>query len=70
MNVHKIKYKDTYSFSKLVENYTEKSVDPSMYNRYPCLSDFSDQIKEKSKQKSYVFGPNNEEIRTKSRKEI
>tara|TARA_B000000532_G_scaffold244238_1_gene243336 strand:- start:1501 stop:3036 length:1536 start_codon:yes stop_codon:yes gene_type:complete len=50
VNVHKIKYKDTYSFSKLVENYTEISVDPSMYNRYPCLSDFSDQIKEKSKQ--------------------
>ena len=50
MNVHKIKYKDTYYFSKIVENYTEKSVDPSMYNRYPCLSDFSNQIKEKSNQ--------------------
>ena len=50
MNVHKIKYRDTSYFSKLVENYTEKSIDESMYNRYPLISDFPDQIKEKSKQ--------------------
>ena len=50
MNVHKIRYKDTSFFSKLVENYTEKSIDENMYNRYPSLQDFSEQIKEKSKQ--------------------
>ena len=50
MNVYKIRYKDTFCFSKLVENYTEKSIDEGMYNRYPNLLDFSDQIKEKSKQ--------------------
>tara|TARA_B100000683_G_scaffold193288_1_gene186277 strand:+ start:9688 stop:11223 length:1536 start_codon:yes stop_codon:yes gene_type:complete len=50
VNVHKIRYKDTSFFSKLVENYTEKSIDESMYNRYPSLSSFSEQIKEKSKQ--------------------
>lgn len=50
MNVHKIRYKDTSFFSKIVENYTEKSIDESMYNRYPSLLDFSEQIKEKSKQ--------------------
>ena len=50
MNVIKIRYKDTFCFSKLVENYTEKSADEGMYNGYPNLLDFSDQIKEKSKQ--------------------
>ena len=50
MNVHKIRYKDTFCFSKLVENYTEKSIDEGMYNRYPDLLEFSEQIKEKSKQ--------------------
>ena len=48
--MYKIRYKDTFCFSKLVENYTEKSINEGMYNRYPNLLDFSDQIKEKSKQ--------------------
>ena len=48
MNVHKIRYKDTSCFSKLVENYTEQTIEKQLFNRYPDLSEFSEQINEKS----------------------
>ena len=50
VNVHKIRYKDTSCFSKLVENYTEQTIEKQLFNRYPDLSEFSEQINEKSSQ--------------------
>ena len=50
MIVHKIKYKDTNYFSELVEDYTQKLVNKELYNRFPSIDNFLEQINEKSKQ--------------------
>ena len=50
VNVNKIRYKDTSCFSKLVDNYTEQTIEHHLYNRYPNISEFSEQINEKSTQ--------------------
>ena len=48
--MYKVPYKKTSLFSNIVEDYIEDKVPKDFYNRLPCVENFNEQIKEKSKQ--------------------
>ena len=50
MNSHKIPYKKTLSFSKIVEDYLDERASKMFYNRFPVIENIKDQIHQRSKQ--------------------
>ena len=67
MIVHKIKYKDTNHFSELVEDYTQKLVNKELYNRFPSIDNFLEQINEKlSTNKNQVKSEHSMDLATTS----